>query len=304
MRKRRGKRGPTTQPKQLNAQTASESPSITATSEVVLQRPSPSLETAIAVDAIAQSNLRLTRWLVIWTAVLAIVAAITAGVGYVQWKALLKTDGTTREAFTAVQRPFIIATSLAATQDLPGYWSFQTILENTGSTPTKNMTVTSAVLFSVPVLPDSPDDPRELKKLSSEAYPTVTEHFVGPHGKVAVDAISLITISLEEMADKRADFFVYGIARYNDQFAETVERSTKFCFVVRPYKRQNSLTLQNRGPCHHWNCGDEDCQRDKREYEEERAEFLKKNPTAKDVVRDIPIAAIIPFYPIPLIKAQ
>jgi hypothetical protein len=282
----------------------SESPSIRATSEVVPQRQSPSLGEATVVDVIAQANLRLTRWLVMWTAVLAIVAAVTTGVGIVQWRALLQADATTREAFTAVQRPFIVATSLTAVQELPGYWSFQTILENTGSTPTKNMVVTSAVSFSVPILPDSPADPGELKKQSDQAYPTVTDYFIGPHGKVAVDAISLITKTLEEMAEKRADFFVHGIARYNDQFAETVERSTKFCFVVRPYKGQNGLTLQNRGPCHHWNCGDEDCLRDKRRYEVERAEALKQNPNAQDIARDIPIAAIIPFYPIPLIKAQ
>lgn len=262
------------------------------------------LEATTAVDVIAQANLRLTRWLVIWTAILAIVAAITAGVGIVQWKALLQTDRTTREAFTAVQRPFIIATELAAVQDLPAYWSFQIILENTGSTPTKNMTVTSAVSFSVPILPDSPPDPEELKKQPDAAYPTITDHFIGPHGKVAIPAISLVVATLEEMANQRADFFVYGIARYNDDFNDTEERSTKFCFVVRPYKGQNGLRLQNRGPCHHWNCGDEDCRRDRRKYEEELSEALKSNPKAKELVKDIPIAAVIPFYPIPLVKAQ
>lgn len=302
MGKGRGKHRPTTQSKQSRATSENAGPSVSK--EALHQPSSAPSETARAVDAVAQANLRLTRWLVIWTAVLAVVAAGTAGVGVIQWKALLKTDGTTREAFTAVQRPFIIATDLAAIQDIPAYWTFKTILENTGSTPTKNMAVTSAVSFSVPVLPDSPDDPGELRKVPSEAYPTITDHFIGPHGKIAVDGISLITKTLEDMADKRADFYVYGIARYNDQFAETVERSTKFCFVVRPYKGQTGLTLQNRGLCHHWNCGDEDCLRDKRKYEEERAEFLKRNPAAKVVVRDIPIAAIIPFYPMPLVKAQ
>ena len=200
MGKRHGKHRPTTQPKHSSAHTAGESAGLSVSKEVSPLRPSVPLKTVTAVDAFAQANLRLTRWLVIWTAVLAIVAAVTVGVAYVQWRALLKTDGTTREAFTAVQRPFIIATALAASQDLPNYWTFQTILENTGSTPTKNMTVTSAVSFSVPVMPDSPDDPGELKKQSSEAYPTVTDHFIGPHGKVAVDAISLITKTLEEMA--------------------------------------------------------------------------------------------------------
>ena len=304
MGKRRGKLRPTTQPKITSPHTADESRILPVSNQVLSSQSSASSDSVATVDAIAEANLRLTRWLVIWTAVLAIVAIITTVVGYIQWRALLKTDSTTREAFTAVQRPFIIATGLAASQDLPGYWTFQTILENTGSTPTKNMTVTSAVSFSVPVLPDSPDDPGELRKQSREAYPTVTDYFIGPHGKVAVDAISLINKTLEDMADQRADFFVYGIARYNDQFAETAERLTKFCFVVRPYKGQTGLTLQNRGPCHHWNCGDGDCQRDKQGYEEERAEFLRKNPAAKYVARDIPIAAIIPFYPIPLVKAH
>lgn len=196
MGKRRGKHKPTTQPKQSSVHTAGEP--ATVSNEVSPQPSSAPSERTTAVDPIAQTNLRLTRWLVIWTAVLAIVAAVTTGVAYVQWKALLKTDGTTREAFTAVQRPFIIATGLGASQDLPGYWSFQTILENTGSTPTKNMTVTSAVSFSVPVLPDSPDDPGELKKVSSKAYPTVTDHFIGPHGKVGVDAISLVPRRLKK----------------------------------------------------------------------------------------------------------
>jgi hypothetical protein len=247
---------------------------------------------------------RLTRWLVIWTAVLAIVGIATAGVGFVQWKALLKTDSTTREAFTAVQRPFIIAIGLEAIPDVSVYWRFATILENTGSTPTKNMTVTSAVSFSVPVVPDTPTDPMDLRSQLSEAYPTVTDHFVGPHGKVSIDAISLITKTLEDMAERRADFYVYGIARYNDQFADTHERSTKFCFVVRPFKGPNGLSLNNRGLCHHWNCGDEDCDRDKRKYEEDRKEVLRRNPKAAELSGPIPLGAIIPFFPVPLIKAQ
>lgn len=262
-------------------------------------------------DALALANLRLTQWMVRWTAALAIVGlvtaivgGITAGVAYVQWKALLRTDSTTREAFTAVQRPFLVATALDAVQDLPAYWTFRTVLENTGSTPTKNMTVTSSVSFSVPVLPDSPGDPSELRSQPTDAYPTMTDFFIGPHGRVAVEAVSLVTKTLEDMAEQRTDFFVYGIARYNDQFAETSERSTKFCFVVRPYKGPSGLSLANRAPCHHWNCGDEDCQRDKRKYEEERREFLKRNPKAAEINRPIPLGAVIPFYPIPILKAQ
>jgi hypothetical protein len=145
------------------------------------------------------------------------------------------------------------------------------------------MTVTSSVSFSVPIVPDSPNDPMELKRQPSEAYPTVTDHFVGPHGKIGIDAISLVAKALEEMAERRSDFYVYGTARYNDQFADTSQRSTKFCFVVRPFKGPNGLSLNNHGLCHHWNCGDEDCDRDKRNYEMERMEVLKQNPKAVEV---------------------
>jgi hypothetical protein len=301
VKKRHGKPGRTTAPK---AHPDASPPSTADKAEHHMAQEGNS-------DALAQANLGLTRWLVRWTAALAIVGiatvvvgGITAGVAYVQWKALVKTDNTTREAFTAVQRPFIIATDLDAVQGQPPYWTFRTILENTGSTPTKNLTVTSSVSFSVPILPDSPTDPAELSPQTTEPYPTVSDYFLGPHGKATVDAITLISKTLEDMADQRADFFVYGIARYNDEFAETQERSTKFCFVARPFKGPNGLSLHNRSLCHHWNCGDEDCERDKRKYEVERAEVLRKNPNAREMNKPIPLAAIIPFYPTPIIKAQ
>ena len=312
MAKRRARRGRNTGPKQLGSSKALLASVALAETSASNSKTAPEPLTATnANDDLARANLRLTQWMVGWTAVLAIVgiltvivAAINAGVAYVQWKALLKTDGTTREAFTAVQRPFIIATALDSVQDLPGYWTFRTVLENTGGTPTKNMTVTSSVSFSVPIVPDSPTDPAELTGRPNNPYPTITDHFIGPRGKVAINAISLITKTLEDMAEQRADFFVYGIARYNDQFAETHERSTKFCFVVRPFKGSNGLSLNNRGPCHHWNCGDEDCERDKRRYEAERAHALVQNPKAAEVSKSIPIASIVPLYPAPMIKAQ
>src|ERR1700691_4504816 len=72
-----------------------------------------------------------------------------------QLGAMKTADQTTRESFTAVQRPFIIAVSLdvsgqnygAAATEKPRYLEFQTTLENTGNTPTNNMRVISSVSF-------------------------------------------------------------------------------------------------------------------------------------------------------------
>jgi hypothetical protein len=109
---------------------------------------------------------------------------------------------------------------------------------------------------------------------------------------------------MDEMAKSRLNFFIYGVARYHDQFFNTTERVTKFCFVVIPFVRDGIADPQNHGLCHHWNCGDEDCDRDKKNYEADLRAVLKNNPEAAVIKRPIPIASIVPFFPIPLIQVK
>src|SRR5580704_11059796 len=52
---------------------------------------------------------RSVKWA---TWVVALVTAINVIVAGLQWKALLRADRTTRESFTAVQRPFIVPINL------------------------------------------------------------------------------------------------------------------------------------------------------------------------------------------------
>ncbi len=106
------------------------------------------------------------------------------------------------------------------------------------------------------------------------------------------------------MAKARLNFFIYGIARYRDQFSNSTERVTKFCFVVTPFVRNGIADPQNHLPCHHWNCGDEDCERDKKNYGADLRAVLKDNPKAAVIKRPIPIGSIVPYFPIPLIKAN
>jgi hypothetical protein len=259
---------------------------------------------------------RFAAFIALFTAVLAIVAYFqldamhsTDKAIHNQLEAMKEADRTTRESFSAVQRPFITALGLDYSQqgygsNTPQYWLFTTHLENSGNTPTKGMTVTSSVSFDIPIVPDTPPDPTDLVK-DDENPPMVTDYFVGPRGKIGVDAISLHFKTLDEMAKSRLDFYVYGIARYRDQFSGTEERVTKFCYVVVPFVRNGVADPQNRRLCHHWNCGDkEDCDRDRRSYEADLREVRKSNPNATIVKRPIPLASIIPFFPIPLIKAQ
>lgn len=241
------------------------------------------------------------------TQALVLVGILSFGAALLQWSALRDANRTTRESFSEVQRPFITATGLNITQQAygatsPQYWEFQTTLENSGNTPTKNMTVTSSVSFSVPVVPDTGPDPANLTA-SEHPRPMSTDYFIGPRGKVGIWALSLHFKTAQEMAQSRSDFYIFGIARYWDQFSDTPERLTKFCFVVRPVIVSGN-TQFGFDLCHHWNCGDEDCARDEQNYKSDLHTYLEKNPRAIEIKRDIPVATILPYFPIPEIKAQ
>lgn len=260
----------------------------------------------------ANSKQEHKHWLEYATAAFALVAALGSAcaviIGYWQWSTMTESNLINREAFGAVQRPFITTAGLNFSQQgygtaTPQYWAFATTLENSGNTPTKFMTVTSSVSFDTPIVPNTPPDPAELKT-GDENLPMVSDYFIGPHGKIGIDAISLHNKTMEEMANARLNFFIYGIIHYRDQFSNSIERVTKFCFVVTPFVRNGVADPQNRLPCHHWNCGDEDCERDKKNYEADLRAVLKENPKAVVTKRPIPIGAIIPYFPIPLIKAN
>jgi hypothetical protein len=253
-------------------------------------------------DALIRNTKRL-GWA---TVVIAVVGVLSFAAALLQWSALRDANRTTEESFSAVQRPFITFPGLNISQQAyggssPQYWHYQILIENSGNTPTKNMTVISAVSFSVPIVPATGPDPTYLTPSGGTDYlrPLSTDSFIGPHGKVNIDAVFLFSKTLQEMAQTRSDFFIDGIARYRDQFSNTPERVTKFCFVVQPAMINGTVEVGNYGTCLHWNCGDEDCERDEQNYESDLRAVLRQNPKATEIKRQIPTATILPFYPIP-----
>lgn len=217
----------------------------------------------------------------------------------------------TRESYTAVQRPFVTAIGLkvsgqnygaAATQN-PLYLDFETTLENSGNTPTNDMRVISSVSFDTPAVPYSPPDPANLS-MTDDPRPIVSDRFLGPHGKTEIGAIGLFRRNVDDMIQERRDFYIFGFVGYRDQFVGTPERITKYCYVVHPFKHEGGLSdVQYQTTCHHWNCGDQDCERDKQNYYAELQAIKLRNPAAAAIKRPVPLAASIPYFPEPLIKA-
>jgi hypothetical protein len=192
-------------------------------------------------------------------------------------------------SFTATQRPFITVKELKAElidgQKAGGdgqppspqqYWIFTPIFENSGNTLTKNLRVYPLAYFKRQPLGlsieqqqitqidrgknlDFPHDPEEISKSGS----VTTRNFViGPHSNTRIGGVG---ITPDDLKPGSPTFFIYGILTYDDTFSKTLSHKTKYCFEVGP------IPVLEKTPdpsiCIHWNCTDDECESDKKDYE-------------------------------------
>jgi hypothetical protein len=208
---------------------------------------------------------RVTPFAALLTALVSLVLA------YLAWH----TDLTTREALLVVQRPFVTVTGLQIGQESfgasgPTTWTFAPIVQNSGSTPTKDMQYVSAVSG---VQPGDPEDAFQRPVAPFERHrATLGPHYNGP----LLGGWSGLPFSVvKEMADNRSPYFIYGAIHYRDQFAESEEHISKFCFVVQASVEQG-MARPGYDPCVFWNCTDEDCKTDREAYYAEVARLLRE----------------------------
>jgi hypothetical protein len=223
-------------------------------------------------------------------ATLFLVCATTAGVFW-QVHEMIKVYGpiqeqaeATRESFAAVQRAFVTAKELGSDgQTFPTNQIFYAILENSGNTPTRNLEVFVDSQFDLHEI-NSPPDPDRVRPIFAPSDPA--DYFerrqrewppqpvvIGPKGLAQINIGGPPKSHLDEMAKKRADGYVFGVAYYDDVFKGSKRHISKFCFVVQPVKDADK-TKVGYGLCQHWNCADEECETDKRRYESMRAEMV------------------------------
>jgi hypothetical protein len=235
----------------------------------------------------------VTNKLVIWTRVLAVVGIFSLFASGLQWCALLRTDETTREAFTAVQRAFVNVSELKIEKGkiLPGppgnpgtsesAWWFTPMIQNTGNTPTKNMhflpiawcgppgfTLGPMQAFGCEATPLPPTDPDNFFQDRSTGHAVLGPHSIIPIGGVGIPVPAIESLGIAQRTTG-GEWFVFGAIHYNDIFPYTREHVTKYCFVI----NANNFVLGEIQPayglCKHWNCVDDECVRDKEDYEAE-----------------------------------
>lgn len=146
-------------------------------------------------------------------------------------------------------------------KDAEKYWySIVPIWENSGNTPTRDMTIyVNSYFQSKPM----PSDFRFPPFISNEKIPI----FAGPKASFGG---SFVIKTGDELAEVKAGtkyFYIWGEARYRDIFANTPEHVTRFAYQItvlgdptKPQVPGNVLQMStNTLPRH--NCADEECAR-------------------------------------------
>ena len=198
----------------------------------------------------------VTNKLVIWTRVLAVVGIFSLFASVLQWCALLRTDETTRESFTAVQRAFVNVSEhkIEKGKILPGppgnpgtkesAWWFTPMIQNTGNTPTKNMhflpiawcgppgfSLGPMQAFGCEATPLLPTDPDNFFQDRSTGHAVLGPHSIIPIGGVGIPVPAIESLGIAQRTTG-GEWFIFGVIHYNDILPYTREHVTKYCFVI------------------------------------------------------------------------
>jgi hypothetical protein len=265
----------------------------------------------------AKPNKENKHWLEYVTAAFALVAALGSAsaviVGYWQWSAMTESNAISRQAFTIVQRAFVFIAGFDAVPvrirgELIG-WAIWPKIANEGNTQALSMRYFSSAPIeflnavnqpSAP-MPEDPDIIFEqlranpvtskvsLRFIVSEDFqPTpMTENisstslrsFVGAKAKSHIWPVIIRPIDLEGVFNRSLRMQISGTFRYRDVFEDTPEHTTKFCMEITARKSETGeITPIEGGACFHWNCTDNECKRDREEYDAEARETPRAKP--------------------------
>ena len=212
----------------------------------------------------AHQALALGTWVL---AIVGICAFITAS------KDAARQTEVVRECFTAIQRAFVTVTDVSIdtfhkqvpnmTGDL--FWRFIPTIENSGTTPTKNMKWTTSEVVGGPI-----DDFNKLG-LDIEALLKDNKNawrygILGPRAQMnftySADHLELHESWIPRLAANAVSHVWQGVIRYNDIFPNTEEHVTKFCYVIRVSNTGGTQTPFLQQCYGHKNCADDECKSD------------------------------------------
>jgi hypothetical protein len=128
-------------------------------------------------------------------------------------------------------------------------------------------------------LPEAgPFDPEEIlieaEKLEQQGKPSyITRTILGPHVSQAVAGFGIPIEETKRRAQEGGRWFLLGAIHYDDRFANSSTRLSKYCFGIGFEITATGELNPTTSPCPHWNCADEECENDKTAYNTETANW-------------------------------
>jgi hypothetical protein len=231
-----------------------------------------------------------------------VLTAIIASFAYFETQkqatAAIEGNKISRESFTSVQRAFITIDGLdiSAIKSVEGgeitHWMFKTIIKNSGNTPTKDMRWAHGGEAAGPVgepirtapgmpLPTTAHDPDMMYDNIIHMRQYAPRALLGPQTKLPIEVggFGIPLIELRKISKGEAVYFIVASIHYHDVFKGSPEHITKSCFRIGAAIESDDTIKPSYGLCPHWNCADDECENDRREYEEEMAAKSKPSPS-------------------------
>ena len=199
------------------------------------------------------------------------------------------------------QRAFITASNFTVTRVDRGpdtsCWSFNPTIVNDGGTPTVHMEYMQQIVVStypfvglngsaygLVLAPSDPED--EFQK-----FVGWTTALLGPKQPLPVTTgMGVACLNERTTGSLFATERIYarGVIHYRDIYSETDNHITKYCFWIQSEQKGKGF-VPHVVLCKHWNCADEECEKDAKAYAAAVADaFAKTNQTLKPPVEYFP----------------
>ncbi|WP_156164597.1 hypothetical protein [Bradyrhizobium sp. LTSP885] len=216
--------------------------------------------------------------LTLFTAILAVATVALVWVAALQWETLENTDHTiketlqqNRDSLVIQQRAFMTAKEIRF-EPLTMFgikgatWLADVFWENSGNTPTKNLTVIANCVSGFEQLVDPANIPKE-KRATTFRVTTISKAVFGPKqiNRAGLCPVTSLDVILGQLG-AFTHLYVYGVAIYHDIFDQSSWRLTQFCFQAANFVvggTESDPTMTGFvAPCPVRNCTDEECGED------------------------------------------
>jgi len=211
------------------------------------------------------------------------------------------------DEFRATQRAFVTAndvrTEIKKSDDGADIWSVRVFIENSGTTPTKDLEYSKKERIILPAsslldtsvgldldpITDCDLDYYAVKNSNWSFHPS-TEHpdwlppvsrlprmLLGPHAKFELAKLNISREDWRDISQGKKVGIITSCIKYHDILSVNLDRTSKLCYIVsaeQPLAGESGPYIQ---PCRYGNCADDECEddRDARDLEVKQL-YLKR----------------------------